>query len=368
MNTLTTPARPAAAASRSKRRWLALGILALAQFLVVLDSSIVNIALPVLGRELSMDTAALTWVITAYVLAFGGLLLLGGRLADRYGHRRIFLIGSAGFVAASALAGSLDLQRDAPRRARVAGSVGRTPRPGRARAAHAPLPRREGTHQGARALGRGRRHRLRRRRAAGRHPHRDPRLAVGVLRQRARRRDRPDRDPPARHAGRHAPGRTSGCSGSRHRDRSTRRARGCIQRRGAARIPAPAAPDPRRGRHRARRPVHRDRTSQRCAARSAGGLPQSQPRARQCEHAAGRRSDGRAVLRPVCLHAVRARLRCPRYRPHTAAARRRSRGRRRRCARCDQPCRRPTRCWQGRCSSWPADWYGSHSRRPTPSS
>ena len=105
MNTLTTSARPANAAPRSKRRWLALGILALAQFLVVLDSSIVNIALPVLGRELSMDTAALTWVITAYVLAFGGLLLLGGRLADRYGHRRIFLLGSAGFVAASALAG-----------------------------------------------------------------------------------------------------------------------------------------------------------------------------------------------------------------------------------------------------------------------
>ncbi|MGO2931896.1 MFS transporter [Microbacterium sp.] len=105
MNTLTTPARSANTEPRSKRRWLALGILALAQFLVVLDSSIVNIALPVLGRELSMDTAALTWVITAYVLAFGGLLLLGGRLADRYGHRRIFLIGSAGFVAASALAG-----------------------------------------------------------------------------------------------------------------------------------------------------------------------------------------------------------------------------------------------------------------------
>ena len=105
MNTLTTSARSANAEPRSKRRWLALGILALAQFLVVLDSSIVNIALPVLGRELSMDTAALTWVITAYVLAFGGLLLLGGRLADRYGHRRTFLLGSAGFVAASALAG-----------------------------------------------------------------------------------------------------------------------------------------------------------------------------------------------------------------------------------------------------------------------
>jgi MFS family permease len=52
-----------------------------------------------------MDTAGLAWVITAYVLAFGGLLLLGGRLADRYGHRRVFLIGIAGFIAASALAG-----------------------------------------------------------------------------------------------------------------------------------------------------------------------------------------------------------------------------------------------------------------------
>lgn len=102
MRTITpTPART----TRSSRRWLALSILALAQFLVVLDASIVNIALPVLGEQLAMGTAALAWVITAYVLAFGGLLLLGGRLADRYGHRRIFLVGTAGFVAASALAG-----------------------------------------------------------------------------------------------------------------------------------------------------------------------------------------------------------------------------------------------------------------------
>lgn len=103
MTTLTIPT--AATAPRSAHRWLALGVLALAQFLVVLDASIVNIALPVLGRQLGMDTAALAWVITAYVLAFGGLLLLGGRLADRYGHRRVFLFGTAGFVAASALAG-----------------------------------------------------------------------------------------------------------------------------------------------------------------------------------------------------------------------------------------------------------------------
>lgn len=103
--TPTTTAAGPGAAARSSRRWLALSVLALAQFLVVLDASIVNIALPVLGQQLGMDTTALAWVITAYVLAFGGLLLLGGRLADRYGHRRIFLIGTAGFVAASALAG-----------------------------------------------------------------------------------------------------------------------------------------------------------------------------------------------------------------------------------------------------------------------
>jgi len=80
-------------------------VLALAQFLVVLDASIVNIALPALGAQLELDTAALAWVITAYVLPFGGLLLLGGRLADRFGHRKVFLIGVTGFVAASALAG-----------------------------------------------------------------------------------------------------------------------------------------------------------------------------------------------------------------------------------------------------------------------
>ncbi|SIR97178.1 MFS transporter [Microbacterium sp. RURRCA19A] len=96
---------PSTASARSARPWWALTVLALAQFLVVLDASIVNIALPVLGEQMHMDTAALAWVITAYVLAFGGLLLLGGRLADRFGHRRIFLVGIAGFVASSTLAG-----------------------------------------------------------------------------------------------------------------------------------------------------------------------------------------------------------------------------------------------------------------------
>ncbi|WP_051250390.1 MFS transporter [Paenibacillus harenae] len=90
---------------KGSRRWLALIVLAFAQFLVVLDASIVNIALPSLGAELEMNTNMLSWVITAYVLPFGGLLLLGGRLADRFGHRRIFITGVAGFVLTSAAAG-----------------------------------------------------------------------------------------------------------------------------------------------------------------------------------------------------------------------------------------------------------------------
>ncbi|WP_159601193.1 MFS transporter [Agromyces humi] len=100
------PAAPAAApATPPARRWWALAALALAQFLVVLDASIVNIAIPTLGADLGLGPGALAWVITAYVLPFGSLLLFGGRLADRFGHRRVFLIGTGSFIAASALAG-----------------------------------------------------------------------------------------------------------------------------------------------------------------------------------------------------------------------------------------------------------------------
>src|SRR6187402_2905327 len=102
---MTVPSLTLTESPRSTRRWLALSVLALAQFLVILDASIVNIALPSVGAELHLDTAALSWAITAYILPFGGLLLLGGKLADRFGHRRVFLIGVAGFIAASTLAG-----------------------------------------------------------------------------------------------------------------------------------------------------------------------------------------------------------------------------------------------------------------------
>lgn len=87
------------------RRWAALALLAVAQFVVVLDSTIVNIALPSIGRDLHASTGTLSWVINAYVLAFGGLLLLGGRLADLLGRRRLFVGGLALFGLASLTGG-----------------------------------------------------------------------------------------------------------------------------------------------------------------------------------------------------------------------------------------------------------------------
>jgi EmrB/QacA subfamily drug resistance transporter len=87
------------------RRWVALGVIALAQLMVVLDATIVNIALPSAQRELVISDADRQWVITAYTLAFGGLLLLGGRIADYWGRKRTFIVGALGFAAASAVGG-----------------------------------------------------------------------------------------------------------------------------------------------------------------------------------------------------------------------------------------------------------------------
>src|SRR6478735_1606992 len=88
------------------RRWLALALLAAAQFVVVLDASIVNVALPSIGTALHFSQDNLSWVINAYTLTFGGFLLLGGRMADLLGRRRLFIAGLVVFAAAS-LAGGL---------------------------------------------------------------------------------------------------------------------------------------------------------------------------------------------------------------------------------------------------------------------
>ena len=86
-------------------RWRALGVIAIAQLMVVLDASIVNLALPSAKADLGITDANQQWVITAYTLTFGGLLLLGGRIADYVGRKRTFIIGLIGFAAASALGG-----------------------------------------------------------------------------------------------------------------------------------------------------------------------------------------------------------------------------------------------------------------------
>ncbi len=91
---------------KARRRGFALALLSAAQFMVVLDFSIVNIALPSIQRDLGLSTPDLQWIVTAYSLTFGGFLLLGGRMSDLYGRRRLLLIGLAVFSLAS-LAGGL---------------------------------------------------------------------------------------------------------------------------------------------------------------------------------------------------------------------------------------------------------------------
>lgn len=93
------------AGAPSSRRWLALGLIAAAQFMVIMDTSIIGVALPEMQRDLGFSPEGLTWVFNAYVVAFGGLLLLGGRLSDLFGARRIFGTGWAILAAGSLAAG-----------------------------------------------------------------------------------------------------------------------------------------------------------------------------------------------------------------------------------------------------------------------
>src|SRR5215475_12262357 len=85
--------------------WLVLAIVCLAQFMVVLDATVVNVALPTIQKDLHFTDSSLQWVINSYTLLFGGFLLLGGRAADLFGRRRLFMGGVVLFTAASALNG-----------------------------------------------------------------------------------------------------------------------------------------------------------------------------------------------------------------------------------------------------------------------
>ncbi len=107
--TQTSPASTdAAPTGASSRRWWTLTTVALAQLMVVLDATVVNIALPAAQADLGFSDGDRQWIITAYSLAFGSLLLLGGRLSDLIGRKRAFIIGLVGFAVASALGGAAD--------------------------------------------------------------------------------------------------------------------------------------------------------------------------------------------------------------------------------------------------------------------
>lgn len=109
MHALTRGATPAGAdrpaadpdANRHARRWWVLALLGAAQFMLIIDVTVVTVALPSIGTDFALDRATLTWVVTAYTLLFGSVVLLGGRLADAFGRRRIFLAGLGLFTAAS---------------------------------------------------------------------------------------------------------------------------------------------------------------------------------------------------------------------------------------------------------------------------
>src|SRR5215813_3568880 len=87
------------------RRWKALAVVSVAQFMLILDLTVVNVALPDLGTDLGLSRTAFTWVVSVYGLVFGGLLLLGGRLADIFGARRVILTGLVIFTLASLASG-----------------------------------------------------------------------------------------------------------------------------------------------------------------------------------------------------------------------------------------------------------------------
>src|SRR4051812_24950192 len=91
-------------------RWLALVVLCAGMLMIILDQTIVNVALPSIQRDLGFSQSGLAWVVNAYLIAFGGLLLLAGRLGDLIGRRRVFLAGLAVFTVASLLCGLADSQ------------------------------------------------------------------------------------------------------------------------------------------------------------------------------------------------------------------------------------------------------------------
>ncbi|MFD9950342.1 MFS transporter [Nonomuraea sp. NPDC059023] len=105
MNTFRSASGPALEPAGRDRRWRALALLSLLQFLIAIDVTVVNVALPTIGSEFRAGATGMAWIVTGYTLVGGGLLLLGGRITDLMGRRRMFLLGAAVFCVSSLVAG-----------------------------------------------------------------------------------------------------------------------------------------------------------------------------------------------------------------------------------------------------------------------
>jgi predicted MFS family arabinose efflux permease len=183
---MTIPASTNAAADAppDSRRWIALAVIVVAQFMVVLDVAIVNVALPSIQRDLHFTQESLQWVITAYTILFGGVLLLGGRMADLLGRRRLFMAGVLLFTLSSLLDG-LAWSEGSLIAFRALQGLGGALLSGGALDPHDHVPRGARAQRRARCLGCGIGHRRRGGRAARRGAHERVQLAVDLLRQRS---------------------------------------------------------------------------------------------------------------------------------------------------------------------------------------
>ena len=188
---------PAGTPARDSRRWLILAVIGVAQLMVVLDATIVNIALPSAQRALGFSTADRQWVVTAYALAFGGLLLVGGRLSDLFGRKRTFVAGLAGFAVASAAGGAAPEFAVLVAARAVQGAFGALLAPSALALLTTTFSRPPGARQGPGHLHRDHRRRRRDRPAARRGADRVPVVALVPLRQRRLRGRGPGRGHPA---------------------------------------------------------------------------------------------------------------------------------------------------------------------------
>src|SRR5437763_9969270 len=106
MASVTTPSASLERTAPAERRWLVLVVASVAQLMLVLDATIVNIALPSAQQVLEFSNSDRQWVVTAYALSFGSLLLVGGRLGDMFSRKWVFITGLAGFAVSSAIGGA----------------------------------------------------------------------------------------------------------------------------------------------------------------------------------------------------------------------------------------------------------------------